>query len=226
MALAVGALALLARAAPAAAAQDPPLGEAYRGPKCVVAVGEFAVNLEGAPAGIGPGLRQMLTTALFESNYFLVAKREVAAGVAGSELLSDKFLDDPEAILNAGKTAPAEILISGALIDMEDGGIGLRVKVPGAPVAAGGSLSEVRVMVQLQATETASGRIVAAQKVEGTARAGKASVGRSAFSAALPIELQAMSKTPLELAFRDCIYRAVVGLITTLPRGCFRHMGD
>jgi curli biogenesis system outer membrane secretion channel CsgG len=217
----VGALALVASAPPLRAGQDPPLGPAYHGPKCVVTVGEFRVLLQDAPPEIGGGLRQMLSTALFESNWFLVADRGGPAGIPAAQLLGDTFLDDPEALLREGKTAVAAVLITGALTDFEDGGLGLRLKVPGAPVKVGGALSEARVVIDLQATDTASGRILATQTVTGSAVSGSARVGAVVAAADLPVELQAVRNTPLELAFRDCIYRAVIGMIKALPRERF-----
>lgn len=210
-----------------AAAELPLLGSAYTGPKCVAAVGEFAVHLEGAPPEIGEGLRQMLRTALFESNWFLVADREVTAGIAADQLLSEDFLQDADAITGAGGgaaggTQAAGILITGALLDLESGGFGLRVKVPGAPITVGGAAGGTRVLILLQATDVASGNILASIQVEGTADSKRASVGTSLAAGALPVQLAMARNTPLELAFRDCVNRAVVGMITALPRSLFQ----
>lgn len=208
------------------AAEPPLLGSAYTGPQCVAAVGEFAVHLEGAPPEIGEGLRQMLRTALFESNWFLVADREVTAGVSADQLLSADFLRNADAIMGAGGTAQAAgILVTGALLDLESGGFGLRVKLPGAPLTVGGAAGGARVLLMLQATDVASGSILASIQVEGTADSKRASVGTSLAAGALPLQLKVARNTPLELAFRDCVNRAVVGLITGLPRALFQESG-
>jgi curli biogenesis system outer membrane secretion channel CsgG len=208
------------------AAEFPLLGSAYTGPQCVAAVGAFAVHLEGAPPEIGEGLRQMLRTALFESNWFLVADREVTAGIAADQLLSDDFLRDADAITGAGGGAQvAGILVTGALLDLESGGFGLRVKLPGAPITVGGAAGGARVLILLQATDVASGSILASIQVEGTADSKRASVGTSLAAGALPLQLAVARNTPLELAFRDCVNRAVVGLIATLPRALFKEGG-
>jgi len=209
---------LAGAAARSAAAGQPVLGSAYTGPKCVAVVGAFTVHLEGAPPEIGEGLRQMLRTALFESNWFHVADREIAAGVAADRLLSDEFLQDADGIIGTGGGSQAAgILVSGALLDLEGGGFGLRVKLPGAPLTVGAASGGARVLMMLQATDVASGSILASIQVEGTAASGRAAVGSALAAGALPVQLAVARNTPLELAFRDCVYRAVVGLITALP---------
>lgn len=208
------------------AAESLLLGSAYTGPQCVTAVGTFAVHLVGAPPEIGEGLRQMLRTALFESNWFLVADREATAGVAADQLLSDDFLRDADAIVGAGGGARAAgIVVTGALLDLESGGFGLRVKVPGVPITVGGAGGGARVLMLLQATDVATGSILASIQVEGTADSKRASVGTSLAAGALPLQLAVARNTPLELAFRDCVNRAVVGLIASLPRTLFKESG-
>jgi curli biogenesis system outer membrane secretion channel CsgG len=211
-----------------AAVELPLLGSDYTGPQCVAAVGPFAVHLEGAPPEIGEGLRQMLRTALFESNWFLVADREVTAGLAADRLLSDEFLRDADAIMGesaGGATRAAGILVTGALLDLESGGFGLRVKVPGAPITVGGAAGGARVLVLLQATDVATGSILASIEVEGTADSMRASVGTSLAAGALPLQLAVARNTPLELAFRDCVNRAVIRMIAALPRSVFQERG-
>jgi len=214
---------LLIPAMPLRAEVDPPVGPAYTGPRCVVTVGDFRVALQDAPPEIGAGLRQMLRTALFESNWFLVADRDAGGGVPAGKLLGDAFLDDPEALLReSASVTPAAVLVTGALVALEGDGMGLRLKLPGAPVRVGGSVSEARATMLLQATDTASGRIIATQTVKGAASSFAGRVGAAVGNAELPVELQAVRNTPLELAFRDCIHRGVIGLIRSLPRDRFR----
>ncbi len=219
------ALALVCAARPAAGG-DPPVGSAYSGPKCIVTVGPFPVHLEGAPPEVSEGLRQMLRTALFESNWFLVTDRARAAGISAEDLLSDAFLEDPGALEAPTELAAAEVLVTGALLDLEGGSLGLRVKVPGAPVVLGGARSDARVLLELQATDVATGRVIGATQVEGRTESGRATVGGSSLlSGGLPAELEAVRNTPLELAFRDSINRGVIRLIGMIPPAFFSHEG-
>jgi len=55
--------------------------ERYDGPKARIAVGDFQVKAAGATIEIGDGLREMLLTALFNSNRFIVLERQAVQDV-------------------------------------------------------------------------------------------------------------------------------------------------
>jgi len=203
-----------------------PIGQIYKGPKCVIAVGDFTVRIKNAPQEIGDGLREMLQTALFESNYFIVVDRLDPAGISAEQLLSDSFLSDPDAILKQGQMYTAEVMVYGAVVALEGGGLGLRVKIPGAPTRLGGAYHKAKVTIDIRVVDSASGRVIAAKAVEGTALSGRGMVGATVGGMDLPISLQMFKKTPLELAIRDCIYRAVISLCKTIPRPLFSHRGQ
>ena len=200
-----------------------PIGPAYQGPKCVIAVGNFTVAIKGAPQEIGDGLREMLQTALFESNHFIVVDRMDTAGISAEQLLSDSFMANPDAILEQGRMYPAEVLVYGAVTTLEGGGLGLRLKIPGAPVKLGGAYHKAKVTIDLRVVDSASGRVIASQAVEGTALSGRGMVGTTASETGLPLSLKMVQNTPLELAIRDCIYRAVIQLCKSIPQSLFRH---
>jgi len=124
-----------------------PLGEKYHGPKCVIAVGDFGVRLKGAPEDLGDGLREMLMTALFESNHFVVVDRMDMGGLTAEQLLSSSFMANPDAILNEGEMRPAELMVYGAIIAAEAGGGGLRVKFPWVPMKVRGKHHHAKVMI-------------------------------------------------------------------------------
>ena len=206
------------------AAEGMLIGPAYQGPKCVIAVGDFTVAIRGAPQEIGDGLREMLQTALFESNYFIVVDRMDAAGISAEQLLSDSFMANPDAILKQKQMVPAEVLVYRAVTQLEGGGLGLRMKVPGAPVKLGGAYHKAKVTIDLRVVDSASGRIVATRVVQGTALSGRGMVGTTMKATALPFSLDFARNTPMELAIRDCIYRAVITMCETIPNSFFHHM--
>jgi curli biogenesis system outer membrane secretion channel CsgG len=205
------------------AADEIPIGPAYQGPKCVIAVGDFSVAVHGAPVEIGDGLREMLQTALFESNQFVVVDREDPKGISAEQLLSDSFLSNPDAILQQGQMQPAEVLVYGAITTLEGKGCGLRIKVPGAPVKLGGVYHEARVAIDFHVVDSASGRLIATDSVEGTALSGRSTASTAKHDTCLPVKLEIVKNTPLELAIRDCIYRSVINLRKTIPNYLFRH---
>jgi curli biogenesis system outer membrane secretion channel CsgG len=207
----------------AAAEDEIPMGAAYQGPKAVIAVGDFTVQVRKAPEDIGDGLREMLQTALFESNHFIVVDRADTAGISAEKLLSDSFLKDADAILQPAQMHPAEILVYGAVTSLEGEGCGLLLKLPGAPVKVGGKYHHAKVGIDLRLVDTASGKILAAKSVDSSTLSASCEVGASKNKTDLPFKLQIVKNTPLELAIRDCIYRAVISLRAMIPQRLFRH---
>ena len=205
------------------AAEEFPMGPAYQGPKAIIAVGDFTVQARGAPQEIGDGLREMLQTALFESNYFYVVDRSDTAGISAEQLLSESFISNPDVILQQGQMHPAEIMVYGALTNLEGGGLGLRLKVPGAPVKLGGTYHKAKVTIDIRVVDSASGRVIASRSIFGTALSGRGMAGTVVSKTCLPFTLEIFKNTPLELAIRDCIYRAVISLCKTIPQPLFRH---
>jgi curli biogenesis system outer membrane secretion channel CsgG len=188
-------------------------------------VGDFTVAIRGAPQEIGDGLREMLLTALFESNYFIVVDRMDTLGIDAERLLSESFMANPEAILMQEKMIPAEVMVYGAITQFEGGGSGIRMKVPGAAVKFGAAYHEAKVTIDLRVVDAASGEIVANEVVQGNALSGKAMVGTTMKATALPFCLNFARNTSVELAIRDCICRAVITMCKTIPRSFFRHGG-
>ncbi len=200
-----------------------PIGPSYHGTKSRIAVKDFAVAIKGAPEDLASGFKEMLETALFESNYFEVVDRADALGISAEKLLSEEFLKDPDAILRQGKTLPADILIYGAVTDFEGGGWGLVFKMPGVPVTGGGAYSKTKIIIEIRAVDSASGQVIFTRKIEGSALGERAVVGTVLGGTKLPVEMNFIKHTPMELAVRDCIYRTVISLCGKLPRKYFRY---
>lgn len=200
-----------------------PLGANYRGEKSRVTVGDFAVQVAGAPREIGDGLREMLQTALFESNYFVVLDRLDPVGISAEQLLSDSFMADADAILLQGQMEVAELTVYGTVVSLEAGGGGLRVKMPWLPLNVGGKFYQAKALVELRVVDTATSEIVAVSSVESVADSGSGVVGTTFTGIDMPAELEMFRNTPLELCIRDTIYRGVIDLCRTIPRSYFRH---
>lgn len=215
------ALVVLLPALPAWGAEERVLPP-YHGGKCVIAVGDFGVQLQGAPETLGDGLREMLITALFESNRFIVVDRGDIAGLTAEQLLSDSFMADAQTILDQGRQQPAELIVYGAIVAAEAGGAGLRVKVPWVPMKLGGKHHAARVVIDLRVVDSAGGEVVAAHAVEGSAYSGAAMAGATVSGYDIPVSLEVVKNTPIELAIRDCIHRSVINLSETIPQTFFR----
>jgi curli biogenesis system outer membrane secretion channel CsgG len=204
-------------------ADDIPIGRAYQGPKCSAAVGDFAIQIPGAPVAVGDGLREMLMTALFEINYFDVVERMDTAGISAEQLLSDSFMADADSILNDIGMIPARIMIYGTLVGLEGGGAGLRVKMPWVPMTLGGKYHEAKAVVEIKAVDNATGRVIAVDSIQGSAVSTGGSFGAIFQGIPLPVELEMFENTPLELCLRDCILRGVLSLCSKIPKEYFQH---
>ena len=200
-----------------------PLGADYQGGKCMATVEDFAVEVPGAPDDVRNGLQEMLQTALFESNYFVLVDRSDVQGISAEQLLSDSFMADADTILAQGQMDPAEVLIYGTLTGLEGGGSGLRVKAPWIPMTVGGTYHGARVDIDVRAVDAASGRVIAATQCSGHAASGKSNLGGVIGGRDIPVELEMFKNTPLELCIRDSIYRSVIQLCGTIPAEYFKH---
>ena len=139
------------------------------------------------------------------------------------KLLSDSFLSDADSILKQGQTQKGGVPVYGAVTLLEGGGWGLRCKVPGAPVKLGGAYHKAKITIELRVVDAESGQVLANRSVKGEAVSGRGSVDATEFACNLPINLKFFANTPLELAVRDCIYRAVINLCKSIPESHFRH---
>ncbi len=201
-----------------------PLGKAYKGKKCAVSVADFAVQVPGAPPKIGDGLREMLQTSLFESNYFMVVDRQDTKGISAEQLLSKSFMANADAILaQGGQMVPAEVLIYGTITNLEGNGKGLRLKMPWLPLSLGGIHYQAKVTLELRAVDSASGELIATAQSTSKATSGKGSFGTTFTGIDLPVELEMFMNTPLELCIRDSIYKSVIKLCQTIPPRYFTH---
>jgi curli biogenesis system outer membrane secretion channel CsgG len=209
--------------------------ERYDGPKARLAVGEFkdkTARGEG-PTGwfgmfgihfkeIGDGMRDMLTTALFNSNRYIVLEREQLDIVLQEQDLgaSGRVKKGTEAPV--GEIYGADLIITAAVTEFEGGakGVGGETRVLG--VTVGGELRKAHIAIDLRIIDAKTSQIVNATTVEGSATsfggAGAADIGGS-----LPIALGGFSKTPTEKAIRVCIQKAVEYIASRTPAEYYRY---
>ncbi len=91
----------------------------YAGPRGNIAVGDFQVKARGATRYIGDGLREMLETALFESQRFNVLDRLDPRGLTAEQTLSYSKMAAPGTEKLGRQMGVAEILIYGAVTEFE-----------------------------------------------------------------------------------------------------------
>lgn len=203
------------------------LDMSYEGPRANVAVSDFMVKAHGATTYIGDGMREMLGTALFESQRFNVASRQDLQSLTAEQKLSYSKMAAPGSPRLGGQMGVAELLVSGAVTEFEAeaSGAGLRAEMRNLPATGGIQGKNAHVAIDIQVVDTATGFIVAARRVRGSASAVKANIGTKVGGGLteMPFSLGAFKNTPMELAIRDCIYRSVIYLAEALPQKYFTH---
>ena len=202
--------------------------EAYDGPKARVAVSQFKDKTgKGWWTGaIGDGMADMLSTALFHSNRYIVLERQQVSDVLREQDLgaAGRIKKGTEAPI--GEIEGAELLITGAVTEFEGAASGVGGGIGGMGGTAGrilggiaGGMKKAHMAIDVRVIDTKTSRIVAATSVEGEATdfaLGGALAGAGG-GGALGGALGGWSKTPTEKALRVCIQEAVKFIASKTP---------
>jgi curli biogenesis system outer membrane secretion channel CsgG len=195
--------------------------ERYDGPKARVAVGDFQVKAAGATMEIGDGLREMLVTALFSADRFIVLERQAIQDVMLEQDLGASGRVKKQTAAPIGQLEGAELMIYGVVSEFQSGssGISIGFSMSNLPLGAGGGAKNSHMAIDLRVVDTATGRILCATRVEGKATDYHAGLhtqvggGRTT----MPIGLKAYQNTPMEKAIRVCIEKAVGVIVSKTP---------
>ena len=161
----------------------------YDGPQARIAVTSFTDKTAKGYYQIGDGLADMLTTALFHTNRFIVLERQQLGEVLQEQDLAAEGRIKPGTEARTGEIEGAELFISGAVTEFE----------PNASGAGAG--------------------ILAATTVEGTATdiGGLAAFRIGGGSSELGVGLGGYKNTPMEKAIRIAIQEAVNYIAAQTP---------
>ncbi|HZS31981.1 MAG TPA: CsgG/HfaB family protein [Methylomirabilota bacterium] len=209
--------------------------EAYDGPKARIAVAQFKDKTgKGWWTGaIGDGMADMLATALFHSNRYIVLERQTVSDVLREQDLgaSGRIKKGTEAPI--GEIEGAELLVTGAVTEFEGAASGVGGGIGGIGGTAGrilggiaGGIKKAHMAIDVRVIDTRTSRIVAATSVEGEATdfaLGGALAGAGG-GGALGGALGGWSKTPTEKALRICIQEAVKFIVAKTP-ATYYHYG-
>ncbi len=216
--------------------------EAYDGPKARVAVAQFRDKTgKGWWTGaIGDGMADMLATALFHSNRFIVLERQAIGDVLREQDLATAGRIKRGTEAPIGEIEGAELLVTGTVTEFEGaasggggslGGLGLPGFWGTGAAILGGVLAGIRnahIAIDVRVIDTKTSRIVAATTVEGKATDFNlgAALARAGGGGALGGALSAWSKTPIEKALRVCIQDSVKFVVSKTPQTYYRHRPD
>ncbi len=209
--------------------------EPYNGPKARLAVGQFQdKTAKGGGSGgwlgmfgiswkqIGDGMRDMLTTALFNTNRFIVLEREQLGDVLKEQDLATSGRIKKGTEAPTGEIYGANLIITAAITEFEGSakGIGGGTKILGVNVGAG--VKKAHIAMDIRIIDAKTSQIVAATSVEGNAT-NVALGGATRIGGSLPVALGGFSKTPIEKAIRICIQKAVEYIVSQTPREYYRY---
>ncbi|UCE42886.1 MAG: hypothetical protein JSV17_08030 [Candidatus Aminicenantes bacterium] len=214
---------------------DQAQAERYDGPKARLAVGEFQdKTAKGGWTGgwygmyglqwrqIGEGMRDMLTTSLFNSNRYIVLEREQLGEVLAEQDLGESGRVKKGTEAPIGEIYGAELLITASVTEFKGSakGVGGGTRILGVNI--GGGVKKGHIAIDIRIIDTKTSQIVAATSVEGDSTSFGVS-GSTWVGGSLPVSLGGFSNTPIEKAIRVCIQKAVEYIVSQTPAEYYRH---
>ncbi len=233
--------------------------EAYNGPKARIVVGaivdktgaadkktslDYQMGLLRRRSGssesyhstsLVSGVRDLLTTALFQSKRFIVLERENIGDALVEQEFSASGQVGESSRIPLGQIEGAELLVVGALTGFDAGaagGGGFPIPIPinrGRDfVVLDVEFRKSHVAMDLRVIDVRTGRIVSTVAVEGSAR--KFGAGLSGFAhtrygghVRVPTLLRGFVNTPVEKAISEMVDAAVTHVVEKTPPLYFHH---
>lgn len=204
----------------------------YSGPKARIAVASFDVKAAKATGEIGSGLREMLVTALVNSNRFSVVERQELSAVMQEQELATSGAAQAGAGPQRGKIKTADLIVTAAVTEFEPqasggaagigGGGGVGSGVLGGLLGA--AMNKSHMAMDIRIIDASTSEILASTRVQGQATdvAGGFMMGFMG-SWALGGGLSAYANTPMEKAIRICIIEAVRYISQTIPANYYKY---
>jgi curli biogenesis system outer membrane secretion channel CsgG len=197
----------------------------YGGPLARIAVSRFTDKTgKGWWSGeIGDGMADMLSTALYHTNRYIVLERQQLADVLREQELGASGRVKQDTAAPMGQIEGAELLITGAITEFEGsaagGGGGVGGWGSGVLGAVLGGYRKAHIAIDVRVIDTRTSRIVTATSVEGSATdiSGLGALGGAVGGGALGGALGGWSKTPTEKALRICIKESVNFIVDKTP---------
>jgi curli biogenesis system outer membrane secretion channel CsgG len=195
---------------------------AYDGPKARVAVSHFSGQAIQEYGRAGRSLSDMLATALFNTNRFIVVEREKIGEVLAEQDLGTSGRVSKKTRARSGDIEGAELMVTGSVTEFEPGASGANggLGLPSIISSLTGGIKKSHIAIDMRVIDARTSRLVAAITVEGSATDvggaidGVVPVG----SVALPASFGGWSNTPMEGAIRTCIQKAVDSIVERTPR--------
>jgi curli biogenesis system outer membrane secretion channel CsgG len=211
---------------------DSTTSASYAGSKARIAVADFDVKAAKATGEIGTGLREMLVTALINSNRYSVVERQVLGAVMQEQELAASGAAQAGSGAQRGKIKTADIIITAAVTEFEPQATGGKAGLGGGGRLGsgilggmlGGALNKAHMALDIRVIDTSTSEILAATRVQGQATDVAGGVGLGYLGSwALGGGLSGYANTPMEKAIRTCIVEAVRYISQSIPENYYRY---
>lgn len=205
----------------------------YSGPKARIAVADFDVKAAKATYEIGSGLREMLVTALMNSNRFSVVERQVLNAVMQEQqLAASGAADQTSGGAQRGKIKTADLIITAAVTEFEPeasggsagigGGGGIGAGILGGLL--GGSMNKAHMALDIRIIDASTSEVLAATRVQGQATDIAGGIMAGYFGGwGLGAGLGGYKNTPMEKAIRTCIIEAIRYISQTISPTYYKY---
>jgi len=205
----------------------------YNGPKARVAIADFDVKAAKATGEIGSGLREMLVTALVNSNRFSVLERQqLGALMQEQELGASGVAQQGAGGAQRGKIKTADLIVTAAVTEFEPAASGGSAGIGGGGGVASGvlggllgaAMNKSHMAMDIRIVDASTSEVLASTRVQGQASdvAGGFMAGFMG-SWALGGGLGAYANTPMEKAVRICIIEAVRYIAQVIPANYYKY---
>jgi curli biogenesis system outer membrane secretion channel CsgG len=195
--------------------------------KATVAVGDFQVKAANASNYIGDGLREMLLTALHNTNKFIVVERIDIKGIAAEQALSRSDMARPDQTIAGAGMDIAEVMVYGAVTEFEAEASGSNAGLgfSSIPLNMSHKGKNSHMALDFRVADVRTGRLILTKRIVGSAAASMGSLAGSPTHRgnAMPFSFGAFKNTPMEKAIRDLVNKAVVYISNNLPERYYRH---
>lgn len=212
----------------AGAAALPP----YSGPKARIAIADFDVKAAKAGGEIGSGLREMLVTAMVNSNRFSVVERQALNALMQEQELASSGAAQQGTGPKRGNIRTADLIVSAAVTEFEPqasggsagigGGGGVGSGILGGLLGA--AMNKAHMALDLRIIDSSTSEILASARVQGQATDVAGGFMAGFFGGwALGGGLSMYANTPMEKAIRICIIEAVRYISQTIPANYYKY---
>jgi curli biogenesis system outer membrane secretion channel CsgG len=192
--------------------------DAYDGPKARIAIADFEDKMSSSGyyrGEYGRGMSDMLGTALFQTNRYIVLEREKLRAIEAERKRRGSKI----------KIEDADIMVTAAVTGFDPGTAGAKGSLGGAfgGMLSGitGAFQQAHVAIDLRVVDVDTGRVIAATSVEGKASGFGGGVG--GIGGKLGGGLSGFAKGPMETAIRQVIQAAVDEVVKKTPKTYYRY---